>query len=96
MTYTEGLAEILLPHEMPDFSFSSNNGSYTVTHSNALLSVQYMSAYGVFAGNDIEDDKQINYHAIEYDPPKKQETFLYSPAGGRRPEMLPRLIRYPD
>ena len=81
ISYSGG--EILLPHEMPDFSSSSNNGSYTVTGYNALLSVQHMPVYnGGLTGNDIGDSNQIVYQAIEYGT-NPDTTFLHSPDGGR-------------
>ncbi|MBQ8517630.1 MAG: autotransporter-associated beta strand repeat-containing protein [Akkermansia sp.] len=75
--------EIVLPHEMPDFSSSSGNGSYTVTGYNALLSVQHMPVYnGGLTGNDIGGSNQIVYQAIEYGT-NPDTTFLHSPDGGR-------------
>ncbi|MBQ8478923.1 MAG: hypothetical protein IJ503_00890 [Akkermansia sp.] len=75
--------EILLPHEMPEFSSSANNGSYTFTGHNALLSVQHMPVYnGGLTGNDIGNSNQIVYQAIEYGT-NPDTTFLHSPDGGR-------------
>lgn len=75
--------QILLPHEMPEFTSSSNNGSYTFTGYNALLSVQHMPVYnGGLTGNDIGNSNQIVYQAIEYGT-NPDTTFLHSPDGGR-------------
>ena len=82
LTYVGGQSDYLLPHEMPNFTGTTNNGAFMSLGYNATVSVQHNGVTsGGFTGGYLDANRQVLYQGIEYRI-DNSETFLHSPDGG--------------
>lgn len=82
LTYIGGQSDYLLPHEMPNFTGTTNNGAFMSLGYNATVSVQHNGVTsGSFTGGYLAANHQVLYQGIEYRI-DNSETFLHSPNGG--------------
>ena len=82
LTYIGGQSDYLLPHEMPNFTGTTNNGAFMSLGYNATVSVQHNGVTsGGFTGGYLDANRQVLYQGIEYRI-DNSETFLHSPDGG--------------
>lgn len=82
LTYTGGQSDYLLPHEMPDFTGTTNDGAFMSLGYNATVSVQHNGVTsGSFTGGYLASNQQVLYQGIEYRV-DNSETFLHAPDGG--------------
>ena len=82
LTYIGGQSDYLLPHEMPNFTGTTNDGAFMSLGYNATVSVQHNGVTsGGFTGGYLESNQQVLYQGIEYRI-DNSETFLHSPNGG--------------
>lgn len=82
LTYIGGQSDYLLPHEMPDFTGTTNDGAFMSLGYNATVSVQHNGVTsGGFTGGYLASNQQVLYQGIEYRI-DNSETFLHSPDGG--------------
>ena len=82
LTYVGGQSDYLLPHEMPNFTGTTNDGAFMSLGYNATVSVQHNGVTsGGFTGGYLDANRQVLYQGIEYRI-DNSETFLHSPDGG--------------
>ena len=82
LTYTGGQSDYVLPHEMPNFTGTTNDGAFMSLGYNATVSVQHNGVTsGGFTGGYLASNQQVLYQGIEYRV-DNSETFLHSPDGG--------------
>ena len=82
LTYIGGQNDYLLPHEMPNFTGTTNDGAFMSLGYNATVSVQHNGVTsGGFTGGYLAANQQVLYQGIEYRI-DNSETFLHSPDGG--------------
>lgn len=81
LVYTGGQEDYILPHEMPDFTGTTNDGAFMSLGVNATVSVQHNSVTSGGFTNAYIGNQQIFYQGIEYRI-DNSETFLHSPGGG--------------
>ena len=82
LTYTGGQSDYVLPHEMPNFTGTTNDGAFMSLGYNATVSVQHNGVTsGGFTGGSLASNQQVLYQGIEYRV-DNSETFLHSPDGG--------------
>mgnify|MGYP003525842913 FL=1 len=82
LTYVGGQSDYLLPHEMPNFTGTTNDGAFMSLGYNATVTVQHNGVTsGGFTGGYLDANRQVLYQGIEYRI-DNSETFLHSPDGG--------------
>ncbi len=82
LVYSGGQADFVLPHEMANFTGTTQNGAFMALGHNATVSVQHNGVTrGGFTGNYIGAENAVFYQGIEYRI-DNSATFLNSPYGG--------------
>ncbi len=82
LVYSGGQADFVLPHEMANFTGTTQNGAFMALGHNATVSVQHNGVTrGGFTGNYIGAENTVFYQGIEYRI-DNSATFLNSPYGG--------------
>ncbi|MBQ3239680.1 MAG: hypothetical protein IJB00_00690 [Akkermansia sp.] len=82
LVYSGGQADFVLPHEMANFTGTTQNGAFMALGHNATVSVQHNGVTrGGFTGNYIGAENTVFYQGIEYRI-DNSATFLHSPYGG--------------
>ncbi|MBR5888265.1 MAG: autotransporter-associated beta strand repeat-containing protein [Akkermansia sp.] len=82
LTYIGGQSDYLLPHEMPNFTGTTNDGAFMSLGYNATVTVQHNGVTsGGFTGGYLAANQQVLYQGIEYRI-DNSETFLHAPDGG--------------